>query len=61
MPERGETFSPTQFGLALLSPAIFFGSKAPSLKDEEAQGKRVGRISFPASKRAPLAMRKHLT
>ena len=31
----GDTFSPTQFGLLLLSPAFFFASKAPSLKADE--------------------------
>src|SRR5204863_9626909 len=28
----GETFSPTQFGLDLLLPAIFVASRSPSLK-----------------------------
>src|SRR5882757_5913743 len=32
----GDTFSPTQFGLALLLPAFFSASRSPSLKlDEE--------------------------
>ena len=31
----GETFSPTQFGLLLSSPAFFFASMAPSLNEDE--------------------------
>src|SRR5438105_2768695 len=41
----GETFSPTQFGLDLLSPAFFFASGVPSLKAEDVNMK--GSAAFP--------------
>jgi hypothetical protein len=51
----GDTFSPTQFGFALLSPAIFFGSNCPSLKAEDVIVKTSAACAVPASSKTPAA------
>src|ERR1043166_5385749 len=51
----GETFSPTQFGLDLLLPAIFVASRSPPLKPADANANTPCAPSFGAPHRAPKA------
>src|SRR4029078_5157447 len=51
----GETLSPTQFGLVLLLPAICFGSKAPSLNDDELIVNTSAACAVPASSKTAAA------
>src|ERR1043166_3106555 len=51
----GETFSPTQFGLSLLLPAIFVASRSPSLKLVDDNVNTPCAPAFWAPHRAPKA------
>src|SRR5689334_13909997 len=54
----GETFSPTQFGLDLLLPAIFVASRSPSLKLVDDNVNTPCALTFWAPDRAPKATAK---